>query len=52
MIPFESLPITLYLKYLDRAQKILNMGLHSDKSVIQLANYIYETEVKNGLIKT
>lgn len=44
MILFDSLPTSLYLEYLNRAEAILNIGLHSDKTVIQLAKHIYETE--------
>lgn len=46
-LPFESLPSHEYMKYINRADYAQSLGLHQDKDVIELAEYIYEKELQN-----
>lgn len=41
LLDFESLPSHKYIEYLNKAEKIQQMGLHLNKDVIELANKIY-----------
>ena len=46
-LPFNSLPTDEYMKYINRADHAQSLGLHQDKDVIELAEYIYEKELQN-----
>jgi hypothetical protein len=35
------------MKYINRADHAQSLGLHQDKDVIELAEYIYEKELQN-----
>jgi hypothetical protein len=37
------------MDYVDKATKVHEMGLHLDKSVLQLAEWIYVKTLKNNL---
>lgn len=39
---FNALPHHIYVQYLNKADIVQEMGLHLDKSVIELAIQIYE----------
>jgi hypothetical protein len=45
--PFEHVCQAEFNKYVEHAQFVQNNGLHSDKSVIQLAKIIYEKAINN-----
>lgn len=42
--PFESLDTYTYIRYIELAEMVQDKGLHTDKSVIQLAKLMYEKE--------
>jgi len=44
-LPFESLGNEQYIRYLERAEMFHEKDLHTDKTVIQLANILYEKEM-------
>jgi hypothetical protein len=48
-ISFNSLHQNEFVDYVDKATKVHEMGLHLDKSVLQLAELIYVKTLKNNL---
>lgn len=44
---FNELPTNEYMKYIEYAEKIQEMGLHTDRDVIQLAEMIFNQEKIN-----
>jgi hypothetical protein len=46
-VKFEALSNDEYINFLEIARLYHEMGLLLDKSIVQLAKIMYETEVKN-----
>lgn len=45
-LPFESIDNAEYIKRIEQADMLHNMGLHTDKPVVQLAKLLYEQSKK------
>lgn len=48
MMQFESLDTDVYIRYIEKAELLQEKGLHTDKSVIELAQLIYENDQKRS----
>jgi hypothetical protein len=48
MTSFETIDTDEYIRYIEKAELLQEKGLHTDKTVIQLAKLIYENDLKNG----
>lgn len=46
-VSIDQITSELYIPYLEKANKIQEMGLHLDKTDVELAQLIYEKEVMN-----
>lgn len=44
MQDFSEISTTDYIKYIEKAEFLQDKGLHTDKSVIELAKMIYERD--------
>ena len=46
MTSFETIDTDEYIRYIEKAELLQEKGLHTDKTVIQLAKMIYEANTE------